>query len=191
VPLETLPSTSNFRQANSPEINTPATAHPFLSADQIAKPDLHTFVVVVNRMFTSNPSCLPQKKTDVIRSSGLDKYAYNLWEWCLRNMNGQLHKAANRYGAMMAEPKIRLLALLNLLPSWWFLRSEIATWLQKQGWAVDDSDMLAQVTEMEPVVEEIMKTHKEHHRKMILAQQEQRNQQGQQGRQGVGNEGYE
>ncbi|EAT86418.2 hypothetical protein SNOG_06587 [Parastagonospora nodorum SN15] len=127
------------------------------------------------------------KEADVVKSCDLDTYAYVLWDWCLRNKNGQLHAYANRYGAMIAEHKLRILACLNLLPSWFFLRSQILTWLQNQGWTIDDSDMHAQAADVTPHIQEIISRQ---HRSAILAQQNQRNQQSQEAQeaqQGMGN----
>ncbi|KAH3934526.1 hypothetical protein HBH98_038720 [Parastagonospora nodorum] len=186
--LNTPDSVNLPQMASSPQIKTTATAQPPLSAEQLDKPDLPAFQIVVNFMFTQNSSFLPQsKEADVVKSCDLDTYAYVLWDWCLRNKNGQLHAYANRYGAMIAEHKLRILACLNLLPSWFFLRSQILTWLQNQGWTIDDSDMHAQAADVTPHIQEIISRQ---HRSAILAQQNQRNQQSQEAQeaqQGMGN----
>lgn len=67
---------------------------------------------------------------------------YQLWSACLAHDNSAALQIANKYGAMLAEPKLRVLARMGVLPSWWFLREQVVLIVMKRmGKAVDDEVM--------------------------------------------------
>lgn len=43
--------------------------------------------------------------------------------------------------SMFSQLKLRTLARLNYLPSWWYLREMACSLMDRQGWLVDDRDM--------------------------------------------------
>jgi hypothetical protein len=49
--------------------------------------------------------------------------------------------------ALFTPLKLRALARLNWLPSWWFLRGMAVTLMRQQGWLVDDSERMGEWTE--------------------------------------------
>lgn len=45
------------------------------------------------------------------------------------------------HAAMYSQLKLRALARLNYLPSWWYLRDMACGLTKRQGWNLDDSEM--------------------------------------------------
>lgn len=45
---------------------------------------------------------------------------------------------ATKYCAMFSELKLRALARMNILPSWWLLREKAVLQMRTQGWKLDD-----------------------------------------------------
>lgn len=45
------------------------------------------------------------------------------------------------HAAMYSQLKLRALAKMNYLPSWWYLRDMACDVMKRQGWNVDDSEM--------------------------------------------------
>ncbi|KAF2830812.1 HET-domain-containing protein [Ophiobolus disseminans] len=96
--------------------------------------------------FQTYPDLLPKEHTAKATSDIINAFAHHLWNFCLTHDNGQgdLLKIACRYAAMLHGPKLRALAVLNFLPSWWFLREQIIVWLETTGRPVDDQNMVDQ-----------------------------------------------
>lgn len=88
----------------------------------------------------------------------------------------ELHDRANLYGAMQHELKLRVLAKLNLLPSWWFLRTRILALLSVKGFAIDDGVMDTQFDQAAEAMARMMEKYKR------LTAQAQVNDQGGSGR---------
>jgi hypothetical protein len=103
------------------------------------------FHQVVRAAFQKSPQMLPTDPTEIINSNLIDRFTHALWGMiCFGNI--PLHEQAAKYGAMMGEPMIRALALLNILPSWWFLRERVLEWLRgSTPRIIDDSEMAQQV----------------------------------------------
>jgi hypothetical protein len=101
------------------------------------------FHQVVRAAFQKNPQMLPADPTEIINSNLIDRFTHALWGMiCFGNI--PLHEQAAKYGAMIGEPMIRALALLNILPSWWFLRERVLEWLRgSTPRIIDDSEMAA------------------------------------------------
>jgi hypothetical protein len=167
-PLD-IPQVGNYsQQSNSPQIVSQINSAP------IDNPGLHTFDVLINTMLLKVPGSLPEAKTDVIDSTRIDQYTYGVWQYCLMNHNAQLHNLANQYGASLPDIKLRALATMNILPSWYFLRIRVALWLSKQPFEVDDWLMETQFKHAAQTVAGIMQR-----RQAQLAQSSQQSQQGQ------------
>jgi hypothetical protein len=116
------------------------------------------FHQVVRAAFQKNPQMLPADPTEIINSNLIDRFTHALWGMiCFGNI--QLHEQAAKYGAMMGEPMIRALALLNILPSWWFLRERVLEWLRgSTPRIIDDSEMAQQVRSVMGMAATIVKT---------------------------------
>jgi hypothetical protein len=96
---------------------------------------------LIGTIFQKNHPLFPNIKQHGITSAGIDKFSYALWNECLNSTNGHLLNAAATYSAMFNEHKLRALAILNYLPSWWFLREKFKQWLRKADVNIDDSTM--------------------------------------------------
>jgi hypothetical protein len=103
--------------------------------------DLDTFDSVIVQAYQSNPSMFPQSRSTAITSAQIDEFTNNIWQTCLLWKNGQLMNSATLYGAVLSDLKLRTLAKLNLLPSWWFLRERVMQWLRDNQRLVDESFM--------------------------------------------------
>jgi hypothetical protein len=67
-----------------------------------------------------------------------------MWNLSLTHDNGRMLVQANNWASMMSEVKLRALARLNFLPSWWFMREQLVKVLQAEGRTIDDTCMSAQ-----------------------------------------------
>lgn len=97
------------------------------------------FINFMQNFFQKYPQLPPVPPTDTLTSDHIDKLTHKIWEFCLNFNDGQLLKVANHYGSMMAELKLRALAKLNFLPSWWFLREQLLVWLNLTGRQINDA----------------------------------------------------
>ncbi|KAG9198893.1 hypothetical protein G6514_009269 [Epicoccum nigrum] len=79
------------------------------------------------------------KPTNPVTSPYLDKMAYTMWDVSF----GQdiWMKDATSKGSMLPQLKLRALARLNYLPSWWYLREVAVELLKRMGYSIDDSEM--------------------------------------------------
>lgn len=88
----------------------------------------------------SNPALLPLNPTvDTINSQRIDNIAHAMWQAAFNNskmMNDVTAKAS-----MFSQLKLRTLAKLNYLPSWWFIREMAYSVMQSQEFNVDDREM--------------------------------------------------
>jgi hypothetical protein len=99
------------------------------------------FDQLILKTFQENPKIFTQFTSKAGTSAEIDQFAYRLWSRCLSTRNGMLLNLAAKYSAMLGDSKLRTLAMLNYLPSWWFLREKLKRWLSSRGIAIDDSTM--------------------------------------------------
>lgn len=116
-------------------------AHANANAGSASLKNVAIFTQVIKVILAKSPHSLPASPTDIVTSNQIDRFAHAMWSVCLQN--GQLLNHANTYASMMNEVKLRALAKLNFLPSWWFLRDHFLSWLEATGRPVDDSIMRA------------------------------------------------
>ncbi|KAF1911051.1 hypothetical protein BDU57DRAFT_108782 [Ampelomyces quisqualis] len=95
---------------------------------------------LIIHVYKSDPALLPQRN-EIITSSHIDKFTYSIWQICLTENNGNLLTGAARTSSMFDDVKIRTLSIMNLLPSWWFMRERLVGLLNGTGRPLDDSDM--------------------------------------------------
>lgn len=75
-----------------------------------------------------------------IKSKRLDAVAHAMWQVAYRHEN--MLKTACQYSAMFSHLKLQMLAKLNFLPSWWFLRETATSVMNGYRWNVDDEEMM-------------------------------------------------
>ena len=80
-----------------------------------------------------NPSIEP------INSQRIDNIAHAMWQVAFNNEN--MMKDVTAKVAMFSQLKLRTLARLNYLPSWWYMREMACGVMQRQGWILNDSEM--------------------------------------------------
>ena len=59
----------------------------------------------------------------IMYSSQIDAIAHKMWDIALEH--GPMLQLACQYSAMFSPIKLRMLAKLNFLPSWWFFREVV------------------------------------------------------------------
>ncbi|KAH6633226.1 hypothetical protein C7974DRAFT_471421 [Boeremia exigua] len=95
-----------------------------------------TFIAALN----SKPDLLPSNPTqDPVRSSRIDRIAHIMWQLVFKQ--DELMKDITAKASMFAQIKLRALAKLNYLPSWWLLREAACDFMKRQRWVVNDSNM--------------------------------------------------
>lgn len=77
-------------------------------------------------------------KTNPIGSRRIDAIAHSMWDVVFARE--AMMTEVTMKAALFAPLKLRALARLNWLPSWWFLREMAVTLMKQQGWLVDDSE---------------------------------------------------
>jgi hypothetical protein len=114
------------------------------------------FIQMLVAMLKSDPTLLPSSPTDPVLSTHIDNIAYKMWQCSLTHKNGATLAQANKYSAMLNEVKLRTLARLNFLPSWWFLREQALVGLRSMNRLIDDSAMIKQYKDAGYTVTTIM-----------------------------------
>lgn len=98
---------------------------------------------------SENPKLLPEhtEAVGVLNSHHIDDITYAVWQVAHRSHNGNgyiLWKAAE-HSSLFSDRKLRALAALNFLPSWWYFRENVLEdFGRMKAWFVDDSISQAQ-----------------------------------------------
>lgn len=110
-------------------------------AQQPAHPSLsrHIFLAALKRNNALHPVA---PKTNPIASRRIDAIAHSMWDLVF-NREAVMTEVTMK-AALFAPLKLRALARLNWLPSWWLLREMAVTLMKQQGWLVDDSERQAE-----------------------------------------------
>jgi hypothetical protein len=96
---------------------------------------------VIIHIYRNSPTLLPQRG-GAMTSSHIDNVTYAVWQICLKQNNGWILNGVAKTSVMLDDVKIRALAMLNLLPSWWIMRDRFVSLLKNNNdWTVDDSEM--------------------------------------------------
>lgn len=74
-----------------------------------------------------------------VTSRYLDKVAYDMWDIAFQQ--DVWMKDATLKGSMLPQLKLRALARLNYLPSWWYLRGVARDLCERRGLLIDDREM--------------------------------------------------
>ncbi|KAH8725022.1 hypothetical protein GQ44DRAFT_727193 [Phaeosphaeriaceae sp. PMI808] len=120
---------------------TPPVVSSGISENMGVEVNTNIFHRVISTVLLLHPTALPTSQSEVITSNQIDDITYKTWDYCITRDQGQLLLCASQYGAMFGDIKLRVLAKLNYLPSWWFMRMVVYDWLLKIGRLVDDSHM--------------------------------------------------
>jgi hypothetical protein len=100
-----------------------------------------------NAMFETaminGPHLLPNDLTTTLTSAYIDAITYALWLIAVNSGDGRgdILTAVQKYVILFDEVKLRALARLDLLPTWWFFRERVLDKLVNGGWTVDDGVM--------------------------------------------------
>jgi|SRR5690242_2170870 len=81
----------------------------------------------------------PDPTKNPIASMRIDRVTHAMWDVAFENEHWM--KEITTKAAMLPLIKLRGLAKLNYLPSWWVLREMARNLMVRQGWILDDSDM--------------------------------------------------
>jgi hypothetical protein len=91
-------------------------------------------------VYRNDPTLLPEALTTPVNSLGIDKFTHALWTALVHNAQLQpMFQRTTNAGALLTESRLRVLALLNIMPSWWYLRERVVLWLESVSRLVDDS----------------------------------------------------
>lgn len=74
-----------------------------------------------------------------VNSQRVDSIAHAMWQVVFRYES--MMQDVTTKAAMFSQLKLRALAKLNYLPSWWFIREMACVVMKNQGWHLDDSEM--------------------------------------------------
>ncbi|CAE6995221.1 hypothetical protein PTTW11_00062 [Pyrenophora teres f. teres] len=86
-------------------------------------PPNNPFIQLLHHVLQHNPALLPitePPNVPTLTSPHIDRIAHAMWDLAFRN--GHVFHMACQYSAMFSPFKLRILAKINFLPSWWFLR---------------------------------------------------------------------
>ncbi|KAI0587070.1 hypothetical protein A1F96_04704 [Pyrenophora tritici-repentis] len=125
------------------------------------------FIQLLHYVLQKNPTLLPpitatptdhtdpsNTSAPTLTSPDIDRIAHSMWDVAFKNRH--LFHYACQYSAMFTPLKLRILAKINFLPSWWFLREAVINGVrglrvakvkvggEEEGvktWRVDDSEM--------------------------------------------------
>ncbi|KAF2621637.1 hypothetical protein BU25DRAFT_482612 [Macroventuria anomochaeta] len=88
----------------------------------------------------SNRTLVPANPVNnPLNSQRIDAVAHAMWQVIFINEN--MMKGITTKASMLPQLKLRALARLNYLPSWWFIREMACGVMARQGWLMDDSEM--------------------------------------------------
>jgi hypothetical protein len=96
---------------------------------------------------------LPLSGLGCLKSDMIDKITYNIHNICIQS--GAINVAA-KYAAMFSETKLRALALLNFMATWWFLRERVLVNLKYRWVNFDDTVMQSGIKDAVATVSELM-----------------------------------
>lgn len=121
------PSNSPFKPQPPPQ--------PSMQPPQQTNIPQHIFMAALQK----NPTLIPvDPQKNPVGSRRIDAIAHAMWDVVFSKadmMNNVTMKAA-----MFPQLKLRALAKLNWLPSWWFLREMVLDVMARSAWLVDDSE---------------------------------------------------
>jgi hypothetical protein len=90
----------------------------------------------------------PNSPPRIITSGHLDQIAFRVYQLSCDNCTGgleDLFAQASNFASKLHEHKLRVLARLNYLPTWWIFRDRAKLVLvqmqEKQDWIVEDKEM--------------------------------------------------
>jgi hypothetical protein len=112
----------NIQQGNQQLVPIDWRQKVFLAALKAGKP-----------LLPANPLINP------VTSRRIDNITHAMWQVVFANE--LMMQNVTKYSAMFSQLKLRALAKLNYLPSWWYLRDMACDIMKQQGWNVDDSEM--------------------------------------------------
>jgi hypothetical protein len=125
------------RQPNMQHIVQPS-MHPAQQPLQATIPQ-QIFMATFKRNHTLMPVA---PTTEPIGSRRVDAIAHGCWDVVFSKE--ALMTDITMKAAFYTPLKLRALARLNWLPSWWFLREMAVSLMKQQGWMIDDSERMGE-----------------------------------------------
>jgi hypothetical protein len=95
----------------------------------------------------------PLKTVDCVTSEIIDTMTYKIHNVCIQT---DLLNVAAKYAVMFSETKLRALALLNFMATWWLLRERVVHYLGKMGVNINDTAMQSGIKDAVATVSEMM-----------------------------------
>ncbi|KZM26050.1 uncharacterized protein EKO05_0005851 [Ascochyta rabiei] len=106
---------------------------------RLAYPDDWRQRIFMNAL-QSNQNLIPGNvATTTMTSQHIDRFANAMWQVVFNHENTMRDVTAR--SAMFSTLKLRALARLNYLPSWWHLREMACIVMMRMKWIIDDSEM--------------------------------------------------
>jgi hypothetical protein len=139
LPLQQQPTPINTRQQQQSASSPAGPPGNYRSMNDCSKELLAFDKLIVQSL--QQHSILNEPR---LTSTHIDKIAYIIHENCIY-LN--LLNVAAKYAAMLSETKLRALAMLNLMATWWFLRERLVRLLSKMHSNIDDSIMQTGIEE--------------------------------------------
>jgi hypothetical protein len=139
------PASSLFNQQPIIQSSMQHTIQPSMQpAQQPPQPTIPQQIFMAT--FKRNTSLTPvAPTTNPISSRRIDAIAHGMWDVVFQR--DAMMTDITMKAALFTPLKLRALARLNWLPSWWFLRGMAVTLMRQQGWLVDDSERMGEWTE--------------------------------------------
>lgn len=129
---------------NQRPILQPSMQPPMQPVQQPARPIIpqKIFVAALNRDISLQPVA---PTTIPIGSQLINAIAHSMWDVVISQE--EMMTEITMKAALFTPLKLRALARLNWLPSWWFLREMAVALMRQLGWLVDDGERQGQWTE--------------------------------------------
>ncbi|KAF3037849.1 hypothetical protein E8E12_008649 [Didymella heteroderae] len=145
VPASPLRNSNGLPHPANPLSNPRPILQPSMQpTQQPAQPSIphNIFMATIQKNMSLYPVA---PMTNPVDSRRIDRIAHGMWDIVFSReamMTDVTMKAA-----LFTPLKLRALARLNWLPSWWFLREMAITLMRQSGWLVDDSERQGEWTE--------------------------------------------
>ncbi|KAJ8118573.1 hypothetical protein OPT61_g476 [Boeremia exigua] len=101
---------------------------------------LATFQMIFLRALQNEPNLTPPTPTQIpVDSTRIDRITHAMWQVVFQH--DIMMKDVTTKASMLPQMKLRALAKLNYLPSWWILREVACSLMLRQSWLVNDGEM--------------------------------------------------
>jgi hypothetical protein len=139
TPLDT-PSPGHNDQTQTLSPPSQSNTNSYSQVPLVASRNAYSYDQIALLVYRNDPTLLPADSTTPVNSLGIDKFTHALFTALVHTAQLQdMFKRTTNAGALLTESRLRVLALLNIMPSWWYLRERVVLWLESVGRPIDDS----------------------------------------------------